>query len=429
MTRFLILAFSLFLPLFGFSQQLPPTLQLENLPGVTVQVLEKDGKPTGTYELMVRQPLDHSDESRGYFHQKVYVSHVGYDRPTVIITEGYSRASPRPYELTELLKANQVQVEHRFFGKSMPDSLDYRFLNLTQATADLHHIRTLLAKMYPEKWVCTGISKGGATTIFYRYLYPDDVTVSVPYVAPINQEYEDQRLYTFLDTIGTDECRAAIMAFQKRILTNREEILPLLTFYSLGARSRYSYISLEEAFEYAVLEYPFSFWQYGHDCSKIPGEDMPLHDALKYLLNVSGIDFFGDASVEQYVSHYYQAATEMGYYGYRTSQFPGLIKALPTNSNPMANFFTSPMEDPFDSKLVDGVNKWLASKKADRMAYINGGLDTWSATGVPENDRVDSEWFVLKGKHHGTARIKEMTAEEKERFVSSMERWLEIKIK
>ena len=48
--------------------------------------------------------------------------------------------------------------------------------------------------------------------------------------------------------------------------------------------TNYDYLSLEKAFEYAVLEYPFSFWQYGQDCSKIPNEASSLEAALKYLL-------------------------------------------------------------------------------------------------------------------------------------------------
>ena len=121
------------------------------------------------YQLKVKQPIDHTNPSKGFFYQKVYLTHKGFDRPTVIITEGYDRDQNRIYELTELLNANQLDVEHRFFGESMPEPLDYQYLNLKQATADLHHIRQLFSNIYTKKWISTGISKGGATTIFYRY--------------------------------------------------------------------------------------------------------------------------------------------------------------------------------------------------------------------------------------------------------------------
>ena len=78
-----------------------------------------------TYELKVKQPIDHSDPSKGFFYQKAYLTHKGFDRPTVIITEGYNRDQNRVYELTDLLHANQLDVEHRFFGESMPQPADY----------------------------------------------------------------------------------------------------------------------------------------------------------------------------------------------------------------------------------------------------------------------------------------------------------------
>jgi hypothetical protein len=162
------------------------------------------------YELRVKQPLDHTDPSKGYFHQRVFLKHVGFNNPMVIVTQGYSAARLYSNELTDLIEGNQLEVEHRFFGKSVPDSLDYTYLNLEQATADLHHINELFKTIYKKKWISTGISKGGATTIFYRYFYPYDVDVSVPYVAPINKEFEDQRIYDFLNSKGSDECRKKI---------------------------------------------------------------------------------------------------------------------------------------------------------------------------------------------------------------------------
>lgn len=100
-------------------------------------------------------------------------------------TEGYKAFRRRVYEPTKLLNANQVTVEHRYYGSSVPYSIDYRYLNMKQATADLHKIKQLFSSIYKGKWISTGRSKGGVTTIFYRFFYPNDVDVSIPYVAPI----------------------------------------------------------------------------------------------------------------------------------------------------------------------------------------------------------------------------------------------------
>ena len=331
------------------------------------------------------------------------------------------------FELTKLLDANQIIVEHRYFGESMPDSLDYHYLNLKQATADLHKVNQLFSTGYTNKWVSTGVSKGGATTIFYRYFYPNDVDVSVPYVAPINQSYEEPRIYSFLDSVGTDECRNEIREFQIRILENRDEIIPLLKFYSMGANTKFSYISLEEAFEYAVMEYPFSFWQWGHECNGIPRDTATIEAITKHLINVSSLSFFSDKTIQQLGSHYYQSATEMGYYGYETYKFKDYLNTIPTDNNPMCLFFPFDMTDKFDGKLLTDINLWLKTK-GNKFIYIYGGNDTWTASAVPYNADVDSEWFILNGKHHGNARINSMTLTEQYKFISTLEKWLSIEI-
>jgi hypothetical protein len=375
------------------------------------------------YELFFRQPLDHGDTTKGFFKQKVFLTHRGTEQSTVIVTEGYTAPRPRYYELSDLLDANQIRVEHRYVGDSQPEGGGFEYLNLEQATADYHHLREIFANLYPEKWVSTGISKGGATTVFYRYFFPEDVSVSVPYVAPINREFEEQRIYDFLDNVGTPECRASIKALQTRLLANREEVLPLLRFYNLGSKDKYTYKSLGEAFELGVLEYPFAFWQWGGDCTTIPDETASLEEALVYFLDVAGINLFSDQLIDFYYAHYYQAATEMGYYGYRTSRFKGLLTDLPTDRNPMALLFPKPLETGFDGKLLKKVDRWL-KKKGNQIAYIYGANDTWTASAVPPSKKVDSEWFIMEGKSHGDARIKNMTEAERVRLLAAFERWL-----
>ncbi|MGA0434821.1 MAG: S28 family serine protease, partial [Flavobacteriales bacterium] len=120
------------------------------------------------WELHIKQPLDHDHPEWGSFWQRVYVSHLDPSRPTVGYNRDYNYAS----ELAESIGANQVVVEHRYYGASVPDSLDYSYLNIKQASADLHRIKSLLADYFYGPWLASGISKGGQTTIFYRYFFP-----------------------------------------------------------------------------------------------------------------------------------------------------------------------------------------------------------------------------------------------------------------
>lgn len=388
--------------------------------------------PTATgyeasYELSIQQLLDHQDSSKGYFEQRVFLNHKGYERPTVIVTQGYANDRNSIYGPTKLLKANQINVEHRFFGESIPDSMDYRYLNLEQATADLHYIKTLFKDIYQNHWVSTGISKGGQTTIMYRYFYPNDVRVSMPFVAPLNLELEDKRIYTFLDTVGTEECRKKIVDLQRRILREREAVLPLLRWYTYGAQLSFTELSFEQAFEYQVLEFPFSFWQWGGKCEEIPDSSATLEETLYYLIRISGIDFYSDESMAKYASHYYQAGSELGYYGYEIEAFKDLIQALPTDKNPTAIF--SPIKEgiKYNNEAKVKANKWL-QKEGNRFIYINGNKDTWSATAVRPTEGIDALWFFIKGVDHGKARIWNLDTEDKKLMIEKLEEWLEMEI-
>ena len=162
---------------------------LRALPGVEeVSAVKADSMFRAAYEIRVRQPLDHAHPGGKSFLQSVYVDHFDSGSPVVLETEGYAvtRGGGRPRELASILRCNQVVVEHRFFGGSAPDSLEWPFLTTRQAAADHHHIRVLLGAIYRGKWVSSGTSKGGQTALFYRYYYPDDVDATVAYVAPVN---------------------------------------------------------------------------------------------------------------------------------------------------------------------------------------------------------------------------------------------------
>ena len=58
------------------------------------------------YVTYFTQPLDHRHPEKGSFRQRVIVSHVGFDRPTVIVTEGYGAA----YALRKIGFICQVRI-------------------------------------------------------------------------------------------------------------------------------------------------------------------------------------------------------------------------------------------------------------------------------------------------------------------------------
>jgi hypothetical protein len=408
---------------------------LFDLPGVRFEALENVPEGCeGAWELAIRQPIDHNNPEQGHFYQRVFLTHRSDDAPIVMVTEGYNRGRNYMSEIADLLDANQIIVEHRYFGESTPDSVDYKYLNIRQAAADLHNIRQVLGAIYPADWVASGISKGGQTTIYYRYLYPDDVEVSVPYVAPINLALEDTRIYDFLDTVGTDACRAGIAAVQRRILTDYDESALRLKWHAKGAGVSFGeYLTFEEAFEYAVLEYPFSFWQWGADCSEIPADPAtaPLDTVMEHFLTVSGLDFFADESMEAYASHYVQCAVEFGYYSYQTEHLSGLLRALPEQLHPSAIFTP---RDRTDIPAYDGgalaaeVMAWLETD-GNRFIHIHGASDTWNATAyrpsAKQLRKLDARTYFLPGQDHAGARFKNLTEEERSEALELIRKWLD----
>lgn len=399
-------------------------MALFELPDVAFKKIKTPEGYEAAYQLKIKQPIDHKDPSKGSFYQRVYLSHKGYDAPTAIITNGYGRPTNRITEVATLASANQINVEHRYFLESCPDTLDYDYLNFEQVTADLHHITTLFKKLYDGKWISTGISKGGTTTIFYRYMYPDDVDVSIPYVAPVNHSAEDKRIYEFFDKVGTKECRQALYDYQVRMLRDASLMKSYLKWYAKGQGLEFNYLDLDEAYEYAILEYPFSFWQWGTECDKIPDDSAPADTLIQHFVDVVGLEFYSDASMENYGSHYYQSAEEMGYYGFEVDEFKGLLKHIGRNGNPSAIFTPDKKEVVFDGTLTNNVFNWTQETELP-FIYINGANDTWSATAVPEVKKSESLWYFMKDKSHGDARIRNMTETNKKKLTAKLSQWLD----
>ena len=253
--------------------------KLKQIPQVSdIQEL-KVGSFEEYYQFWFEQPVDHNDPSKGTFKQKVLLGHKKQDAPVVAELEGYNIWTEQAGELTTLFNANQLTIEHRFFDKSVPaGEIPWEYLTIRQAAADHHEIiQAIRANLYPDsKWISTGISKGGQTTIFHRYFYPEDVDVSVPYVAPLNLEYIDPRLESFLEKLGANrlsltdimsggstqrDCRWSVRDFQSLCFRNLDKLTPMLE--ELAQDKGYTFQragGVERALKLMILEYPFVIW-------------------------------------------------------------------------------------------------------------------------------------------------------------------------
>jgi len=400
--------------------------KIKALPGV-IEAKEARFDPEvfrESYEVMIEQPLDHRNPGGPKFAQRFFVAHADGTKPVLLETEGYAAGRPRESELVRILGANQVVVEHRFFGRSVPSSLDWKYLTIRQAADDLHRIVAALKTIYPGKWVSSGTSKGGQTTLFYKYFYPGDVDASVPYVAPINIAQEDPRLYHFLRNAGDETVRKRMTDYQIALFSREDEILPLVR--RLAERRKWTFsIGLSEAYEYGVLEYPFAFWQYGTvKPSDIPAPDAPVETLFGHLEKTNAIYYYSDQGKKAFEPFMYQAFTEIGYYNYDITDFKGHMKTL---KNPTNLVLCPPgVEIAYNPASMQDVHRFL-QYEANHIIYIYGELDPWSATQIELIGRTDAVKIVVRNGYHGS-RIKDFSPEQKELFYSSLERWLGLKL-
>ena len=202
-------------------------------------------------------------------------------------------------------------------------------------------------------------------------------------------------------------------------MKNEDNAIEKLNWYSKGARLKFNYTGdIGKSYELAVLEYSFSFWQWGRSCDSIP-TNKKLDDYLVELLKISNISSFSDIGIDQFTSHYYQA-TQTGYYGYNIEPLK-YIKHF--TANPSAIFPPKAAKpNLFSSELYQSFQKWL-DENGNNILYIYGGIDTWSAPRVLVSDRVNSKSFLIPGASHGTARIKNLPDKMKAEFAGKIKEW------
>lgn len=377
------------------------------------------------YVTYFTQPLDHRHPEKGSFRQRVIVSHVGYDRPTVLVTEGYGAAyalnSRYREELSKLLDANMIFVEYRYFLESTPEPKDWQYLTAENSADDLHAVTTAFKNIYPGKWIATGISKGGQTALLYRTFYPDDVDVSVPYVAPLCYAAEDGRHEPFLRKVSTAEDRKKIEDFQLEVLKRKATLLPVFEKYCLDKGYKFR-APIEEIYDYSVLEYSFALWQWGTPVSDIPAVTAPDEEILAHLLSISEPSYFTSDSGE--ASFFVQAARELGYYGYDIRPFKKYLSIKSSKGYLHRLMLPEELRDmPFDKTLSKKITKFL-KENDPKMIFIYGENDPWTAAGVTWlKGKKNIHVFIQPGGSH-RARINTLPDAEKEQVIALIKEWM-----
>lgn len=393
-----LLVLAMFIGLVGAPVALPSTAraaepdikdQLLAIPGISL--IEEKPVSTPGYRfflLNLTQPVDHRQPNGATFQQRISVLHKDVSRPTVLFTSGYGLSTtPNRSEPTRIVDGNQVSMEYRFFTPSRPEPADWSDLTIWQAAADEHRIYQALKPIYSQNWLATGGSKGGMTATYYQRFYPHDMNGTVPYVAPndvINTE--DSAYDRFFATVGPKDCRERAQALQREALVRRDALRPKFHAYLAENALTVDLIGTEDkAFEGAVLDWDFVFWQYYgvNYCDQLPDaatiSDQDLFDLID---EYNPWNEYSDQGIEPYIPYYYQAGTQLGWPNIRFPWIERTLQRYPYQPPRAVVPASIPMR--FQPTAMRQIDTWVRHH-ARHTLYVYGQNDPWGS----ERFRVD----------------------------------------
>ncbi|HEX3761283.1 MAG TPA: S28 family serine protease [Kofleriaceae bacterium] len=403
--------------------------RLRALPGVTVQ--EGDAPANYSYYILhFTQPVDHNDLSKGTFQQEVSLLHRNERAPfpLIIYTSGYGDETPKsPVELTTLLDANQVSIEYRFYGTSVPDPVDWSKLTIEQAAADEHDIITQLHTIYDGAFLSVGESKGGIAALTHRSIYPGDVKGTVMYVTPLSLTAPDERFPPYFDHIGPADCRSAVRNVAIEMLNRRTRMVAHAQGESEHAYTR---VQIGPATEAAIAGLEWGFWQLAGDCNHVPLTTASDDDLYAFLRGNSPVSEYDDKHLSAYEPYYYQTYTQLGYPDYSV---PYLTGELWYDDDDYTGEFPA-TEPAYDSTSVNRVQDWLQDASNEdkdpvthksvgkHLMFIYGAWDPWFAGRVGTGEAGDTHTYVNWQGSHMT-KLATLDAADRVQAFSNIQRW------
>ncbi|WP_342377518.1 hypothetical protein NVS55_39460 [Myxococcus stipitatus] len=370
--------------------------RLEALPGVTI-LGDEHIADFRFFTLDFEQPADHRNPQGEKFLQRMTLFHRSVTAPMVIDTEGAEIfAEPIAAEPVDLLKGNQVTVEHRFYGTSVPASRDWRLLDVWQSAADAHRVVEVFKTIYGARWLSTGVFRGGTAAILHRYFFPNDVQGTLAYAERHSLGLRDGRAAHFLAHMGDATCRERLKAVQRAALERRAELTPLLEA-QVSWGFTFETVPADKALEFGVVRLPFNFWQYmglaPYSCASIPEPTAPAQTLFDFVDMVAGPAYlFSDqALLSSGEPESYQTATELGAPLYPELELLPLLRypgqQVPTLLPPVG---VTKVYNPLPMLKVE---LWTRLH-AKQVLILDGALSPWSASAFGVDARNDSYRLV-----------------------------------
>ncbi len=395
--------------------------KLKKIPGLFIKKIETLKGYKESYELALVQPIDHNNPGASKYTQRIFLSHIDFSRPVVIETHGYDVSWHKKQELSELLNANQIIVEHRFYGTSRPEPLDWEYLTSWQAASDHHRVISILKNIYKKKWVSTGKSKGGMASLFLEYYYPDDIDATVAFVAPIIDGLKDQRMNNYINKIDNVIEKQKIKEFQIHCLEKRDSLRFYLKKYLDNQGMKYS-MSLDSILEWSVIEFPYEFCCRKYDPDHIPNKNSSCNTFFSYLNKISPTSKLCDRFIQFNYPLVWQEISEFGYYAYEVGHLSSLLKVVIDPD--ISCFLPKNAELPeFNSDEMQIILKHLQNV-ANNIIYLYGEYDIWTAASVNPGSTTNSIQIKVEGFGH-SFKMSNMSIIDKNRVINSLKSWIQ----
>ena len=403
------------------------TTFLSTVPALTYTEIGTASPGYRAFLLQFEQPLDHDNPMAGTFKQQIVLHHKAKSAPMVLFTSGYALfAQDDLSELGTGLQSNQLNTEQRWFGASKPANVtpeSWRLVTIEQAAKDHHRIVQAFEPFYSGKWLNTGHSKGGMTSIFHRRFFPEDLDATVAYVAPISFADPDPRYIPHLDQIGEATCRNAIRAVQKTALEPAmfDQLLALARSSQDPASTFERNGGLASGLEKDITALEWAFWQYrkATDCAPFltpPTDAAGLFDLLATWCGVGAPDSAYED--EQFLAYQWQAATQLGKQSYATAHLAGLLKYDTIKVN-MAPKGTTPVHD---RAAMDDVQNWVKTQ-GNQILFVYGGSDPWTGGAYEIGTQADVVKLVVPASPHASY-LKDLPVADRDIALGKIEQWI-----
>lgn len=397
---------------------------IAGLPHVVSVAREESSDFVARFKVFFEQPLDHDNPGAGTFSQLVYVCLTDPDAANVLITEGYyAFDAASTHELAKMLDANQIVVEHRYYGESVINDPAFRYNDAESSCDDLHVVVSELKDVLNGKWISTGRSKSGLTCNMYRACYPDDVDVTIPYGSPFCQSRYDGRIAKALNAdIGTPEARTKLTEFQREVLKRRDAMAERWEASAAGQGIRMR-LPADQMIELNIMDFGVGFWAFGFNADEIPGPAASDDEIFNYMVSLSGPDSWDDGSdVNKY---YTEAYKELGHYALPTDGLEDLLTVDDCILQDFLKYTFVPDGAPetFSADMHQRVDEFLRETDA-RYIFIYGSWDPWCYVGIGnEYVRGNIHRHVLPGGAHHT-NISDFDPAAQAEIKSLLDKWI-----